>query len=563
MKKFKILVLILCFCQVLSAQTSVIKDVYKIISEKGEAKILIPKKEVKDLNLLAKTISLDYPKNDSWLGYVNQKQYNKFLLLNIKHSLYIEDNSTKALTMATTMAQMSSWDRYPTYRVYDSLMRSFALNYPNICKLDTIGFSVNNRLILALRISSNPYSDIDKPKFCYSSTMHGDELTGYVLLLRLADWLLSNYSSNQRVMDIINNTQIFINPLANPDGTYGFNNNNVSYATRYNANFVDLNRNFPSLTSGSNADGESLQKETLAFMSYADSNEFSISANLHGGAEVLNYPYDSYKSSSVSHSDENWFINVCTGFINSIPSSAPSSFFRDITHSGYTNGGNWYMIDGSRQDYHTYFKYGREITFEVSSQKSLSTTELNNYWNYLNLGLIAFIENCQKGLQGYVRDSATNEPLRAKIWVENHDSFHSEVYSKASSGYYYRPILDGNYSITYSANGYFPKTIDNLSISSMTNQDVYLVKSGIGINDVGNANEGLLIYPNPAKDIISVRLNKSNLKDDKSYKIYNSLGICLLSDFVDNNIMNIDISNLNKGLYFIEIGNKVLKFIKD
>lgn len=58
---------------------------------------------------------------------------------------------------------MSSWDRYPTYLVYDSLMRRFATTYPEICKLDTIGFSVDNRLILALKISSNPHSSIDKP----------------------------------------------------------------------------------------------------------------------------------------------------------------------------------------------------------------------------------------------------------------------------------------------------------------------------------------------------------------------------------------------------------------
>lgn len=36
-------------------------------------------------------------------------------------------------------------------------------------------------------------------------------------------------------------------------------------------------------------------------------------------------------------------------FIDSISLYAPSTFFRDVTHSGYTNGGDWYVVDGSRQ----------------------------------------------------------------------------------------------------------------------------------------------------------------------------------------------------------------------
>lgn len=48
---------------------------------------------------------------------------------------------------------------------------------------------------------------------------------------------------------------------------------------------------------------ENWQKETLAFMAYADSNDFSIAANLHGGAEVLNY-LSIPTSNSQSHAGE-------------------------------------------------------------------------------------------------------------------------------------------------------------------------------------------------------------------------------------------------------------------
>lgn len=562
MKKILFLFLILIFQNIAFSQNNVVEQVNIELSSRKEAKILIPKSEIKDINVLAKTISLDYPKGEFWLGYVNEKQYKNFLKLSLKHSLYTE-SYTKALTMATNLSQMSSWDRYPTYLVYDSLMRRFATTYPEICKLDTIGFSVDNRLILALKISSNPHSDIDKPKFFYTSSMHGDEITGYVLMLRLADWLLSNYGIDQRATNIINNTQVFINPLANPDGTYAYGNNSVSYATRYNANAVDLNRNFPSVPNGGNSDGENWQKETLAFMAYADSNDFSIAANLHGGAEVLNYPFDTYTSNSQSHADVNWFISVSQQFIDSISPLAPVTFFRDVAHSGYTNGGDWYVVDGSRQDYQTYFKHSREITFEVSTDKKLSTNQLNNYWNYLKGGLISYVENCQKGLHGYVRDSLTNEPIRAKIFINSHDAFNSEVYSKASTGYYYRPIQNGTYSITYSADGYYSKTINNVSISSnsMNNQDVILVKDPNDLDDMKESKFLINIYPNPAKDLLRVSLfEESNIF---SYSIFNVLGIEIMKGRINDKNSDISIKDLNKGVYLILLGGKTIKFIKE
>ncbi len=563
MKRLIVFLLGILFLNTAYSQGNALEKVRNAISISGEAKILIPINEIKDIDLLANTINLDYPKGDNLLAYVNEKQYSNFLKLNLKHSFFEEDNSSKALTMATTMSQMSNWDKYPTFQVYDSLMRRFAQTYPEICKLDTIGFSVNNRLIIALKISSNPYQDIDKPKFLYTSTMHGDELGGYVFMLRLSDWLLSNYGINQRATDIVNNTQVFINPLANPDGTYAGGNSNVSYSTRYNGNYVDLNRNYPCPVAGPHPDSEQWQAETLAFMAYADSNDFSMSANLHSGAEVLNYPYDSYYPSERTHSDANWFVDVCRNFIDSIPSSSPSSLFKDVTSIGYTNGANWYKVSGGRQDYQTYYKYGREITFEVSSVKRLSTSSLNSYWGYLKGGIISYIEYCQKGLEGYVRDSATNEPIRAKVWVENHDGFHSEVYSKPSTGYYYRPILSGNYTISFSAEGYKTKTIPNIQVSSgaVTIQDVILAQDNAGFQRI-EGEKGFNIYPNPAKDILTLTL-KDKTNGKTNYSIKNALGIEIIRGVIADKTTNIDISNLSRGIYFISLGTKVIKFIKE
>ena len=60
---------------------------------------------------------------------------------------------------------------------------------------------------------------------------------------------------------------------------------------RANFNKVDLNRNFPDRL-GVNHDNRVQEPETKAVMAWIRSYPFVLSANLHGGTLVANYPYD-------------------------------------------------------------------------------------------------------------------------------------------------------------------------------------------------------------------------------------------------------------------------------
>ena len=51
----------------------------------------------------------------------------------------------------------------------------------------------------------------DEPSFLYTSSMHGNELTGYVLMLRLIDEMLNGYGNNMEFTDLINSVDIWIN----------------------------------------------------------------------------------------------------------------------------------------------------------------------------------------------------------------------------------------------------------------------------------------------------------------------------------------------------------------
>ena len=110
----------------------------------------------------------------------------------------MERDATKGIVSASNIAEAMEWDSYPTYTQYDSIMRHFNALYPDLCRLDTIGTSINGKLVLALKISDNASANEDEPEVFYTSTIHGDELAGYVLMLRLADYLLSNYATQQQ-----------------------------------------------------------------------------------------------------------------------------------------------------------------------------------------------------------------------------------------------------------------------------------------------------------------------------------------------------------------------------
>ena len=299
----------------------------------------------------------------------------------------VDEPESKALTMATTVAQMSNWDRYPTYSVYVEMMQKWANDFPNLCRLDTIGTSVNGRLILSMEITAYP-TNPTLPEFFYSSTIHGDEITGYVMMLHLIDTLLHGYGTNAQYTDLIDHTRICINPLANPDGTYYGGNNSVQSSRRYNANNVDLNRNYPNPFTDTKP---ALQQENSAMISYFDRHNFRLSANLHGGAEVMNYPWDSYTSVQNPHPMSAWWIDVCKRFVDT-SRTYNANHFNDTYSCGYTAGGDWYVITGGRQDYFNYYYNCLELTMEISTTKKLSSNQLPTYWNFLQHSLVNYIE---------------------------------------------------------------------------------------------------------------------------------------------------------------------------
>ena len=465
-----------------------------IFAENGQVYFKFNVKSHDEVNKLTQVISIDNVQGLTVYAYANDQEFARFRALGYTFQILPDPGSLISPRMADRPGLLLDWDVYPTYPAYVALMDSFALEYPDLCTIVDIGSTVQGRQLLFAKISANVNQEENEPEVQYSSSMHGDETTGYVLMLHLIDYLLSNYGTDPEVTNILDNEEVWINPLANPDGTYHGGDNSVYGAIRYNANNIDLNRNFPDPAAGQHPDGQSWQPETIAMMSFFAEHSFTISANFHGGAEVVNYPWDTWQR---RHPDDSWWINTARAYADTVHSHAPSGYMDDL-NNGITNGYDWYRVMGGRQDFMTYFKHGREVTIELSTTKLLPSGQLPTYWGYNENSFLQYLENALYGIRGIVTDASSGLPLAAKIEVLNHDADSSDVRTDPQIGDYHRMIAPGTYSLRYSAPGYITLTIDGIVFNSRqtTIEDIQLIPLSndpalsYQSNDAGLVNRG-------------------------------------------------------------------------
>ena len=438
-----------------SAQSQ--RELGQLMRGRGEYYFTLSVDNSADIQSISKICSIDGTDGRTVVAYANQQEYNRLLQEGYQPNLQTPPSMREEAVMWQGGDRATyEWNSYLTYGDYVSMMEGFPSSVTNgaSCTLLDLGTlsTTNHRRILGVRLNNGQPNG--KPKFLYTSTMHGDEVTGMILMLRLINEFCT--SSDSRIANILENVDLFIFPCTNPDGTYNGGNNTVTGAKRYNGNNVDLNRHFPDFDDGVHPDGASYyQDEAQWMMDLAQEFLFTMGANYHGGAEVMNYPWDTYQP---VHPDDAWWRYVSLEYVSNARANN-SSYMTDTESNGITNGYAWYTITGSRQDYMNYYGQCREITIECSSVKTPSASQLPNYWNYNHTAMLAYIEQCLNGVHGYVYDAVTLLPIEgASVTVENHDALGSSVTSHAI-GDFHRPIKGGTYTFTFAKQGYYPESV--------------------------------------------------------------------------------------------------------
>jgi len=369
-----------------------------------------------------------------------------------------------------------------------ALFTQWTTNYPNLCRVYTVGYSAQNRPLLAIRITANPDTPADKPSVRYIATIHGDEPVGTEMCLNFAEWLLTGYGTDSRVTRLVNETVCWLLPLMNPDG--------LVLRTRRNANGIDLNRNFPVYAAdfsgpwqpGTVVDTAFREPEVAAIMNWTAAERFVVSGTFHGGSLVANYPYD-YEPGVPSGTpalspDENLFQYVALRYSQYNPDMYASIQFPQ----GIVNGSAWYSATGTLQDW-CYRLFGTlELTLEIGYTKKPSISTMQNYWVRNRDSMISYLETALEGVRGIVRDRVSGDPIEAAVWVNGNTQ---PVFSAAAAGNYHRVLLPGTYGMRWEAPGYIPWRQEGITVEEgpATRVDVSLSDGDLNGDRLVNASD--------------------------------------------------------------------------
>ncbi|XP_072834747.2 carboxypeptidase D [Pogona vitticeps] len=341
-------------------------------------------------------------------------------------------------------------------------LRKYASEYPNIARLYSVGKSVEQRELYAMEISDNPgVHEAGEAEFKYIGNMHGNEVVGRELLLNLIEYLCRNYGTDPEVTDLVENTRIHIMPSMNPDGYEKAQEGDVAGTIgRNNSNNYDLNRNFPDQFVNVT---DPLQPETIAVMGWLKSYPFVLSANLHGGSLVVNYPYDDDQQGIATYSrspDDAVFQQIALSYAKENAQMSQGHPCKDLVPEEYfphgiTNGAHWYNVPGGMQDWNYVNTNCFEVTIELGCVKYPKADELPKYWEQNRRSLLQFLKQVHRGVKGFVLDATDGRGIfNATISVASID----HPVTTYKSGDYWRLLTPGTYKITASARGYDSET---------------------------------------------------------------------------------------------------------
>ncbi len=301
------------------------------------------------------------------------------------------------LALASMPAAADEWDDYDDIGL---TLQAYEDAYPTICERHDLGLSVQGRHLWAIRITDNIGVEEDEPEFKYISTMHGDEVVGTKMCMLLINYLLTNYGGDPQVTNLVDEVDIWILPLMNPDGY-----EHTPYPSRYNANGVDLNRDFPEGTHGDPNTTTGRADETIVVMNWSFANSFTLAANIHTGAVVVNYPFDNdgMGSNPSPTPDDDLFIYISEEY-----SYYNEPMWNGTFYHGITNGADWYSIDGGMQDWSYRYMGCNEVTLELSDIKWPNPSQIPDFWDDNRESMLAYMETCLIGVRGLVTDGVTD-----------------------------------------------------------------------------------------------------------------------------------------------------------
>jgi hypothetical protein len=326
---------------------------------------------------------------------------------------------------------------YHDYADITADLAAWAAAYPLIAEVVSIGQSVQHREIWALKITDNPDIQEHEPEIQWIGGHHGDETIGIEVCYYMAEYLLENYGYDSQVTWLVDNREIWIIPMLNPDGHEN--------GSRYNAQGTDLNRNYL-CPGGCNSGTAFSAPETRALRDFNVGMNPVTSLTFHAGAVYVNYLWDySYAATP----DEPMIITISNGYgqLSGLP---------------VTNGADWYVAHGTCQDWCYETRGEIDTTIEVSTVKNPPSSQIDGIVADNIPAMLYQARHSGHGIRGLVTDGETGEPLYATISIPE---IGKDVYTDPDVGDYHRMVEAGTYTVIATVEGYPTETVENVSAS--------------------------------------------------------------------------------------------------
>ncbi len=337
-----------------------------------------------------------------------------------------------------------SYNDYHNHQETIDLLADFAETFPEITKLDTIGYSVLGRAICCLKISDNPLADEDETPILMLGNHHGNEVLSVEATLFQIDFLLNNYGTDPEVTDWINNMEIWYVPMVNPDGREAIR--------RTNENGVDLNRNYSFEHTASENHGLTpfSEPETQAIRDLAAQYPPVMSLTYHTSGRLVLLPW--------THTDEAAPDSSALTYLgDKVAESITFPAGSSTGHYELRQGGDWYFTAGEYCDYMYATHNTHAFTVEMYTSQTPEASVIPQVVERNLEGMkTLFRQASLAGVTGRITDKQTGLPVIAEIGFPVFDD-QGKLLPRLSDelyGRYYRYLEPGTYTMEITAPGY-------------------------------------------------------------------------------------------------------------
>jgi murein tripeptide amidase MpaA len=123
-------------------------------------------------------------------------------------------------TEARKVLEGYSSSKYHRYAEITGFLHAWAALYPNLCRLESVGKSMEGRDVWSVTLTNFATGDDQaKPAYHINGQHHAGEITASATSVYTIHYLLTNYGTDPAVTELLDTRTVYILPRLSVDGT--------------------------------------------------------------------------------------------------------------------------------------------------------------------------------------------------------------------------------------------------------------------------------------------------------------------------------------------------------